>query len=77
MSSVLGPDETLRQDTSLVSPNQEYELVMQGDGNLVVYRRADSDARTPLWSAWESPQWKYPSDRPRQAEGRCRMTVTW
>jgi hypothetical protein len=65
MSNVLGPNETLRQNTVLASPNQAYELRMQGDGNLVLFRKADGIA---LWNAWDSSLWHYPGDHPRAAE---------
>ena len=65
MSNVLGPNETLHQNTSLASANQAYELLMQGDGNLVLYRKADG---IMLWNAWESSLWQYPGDHPRAAE---------
>jgi hypothetical protein len=65
MSNVLGPNETLRQNGSLVSANQAYELRMQGDGNLVLYRKEDGKA---LWNAWESNRWLVPGERPQVAE---------
>jgi hypothetical protein len=43
------PGEVLKADQRLVSPNRRYTLVMQGDGNLVLYRdgsRALFDTRT-------------------------------
>ncbi|MEP7192267.1 MAG: hypothetical protein ABI903_05325, partial [Actinomycetota bacterium] len=34
----LTPGQSLSANRSLTSPNHQYELIMQGDGNLVVYR---------------------------------------
>ena len=65
MSNILAPNETLHQNSSLASANQAYELRMQDDGNLVLYRKADGVA---IWNAWESSLWHYPGDHPRAAE---------
>jgi hypothetical protein len=46
MANVLGPGESLRPGMSLFSTNRLYELRMQGDGNLVLYRTSDWK---PLW----------------------------
>ena len=63
MSNMLGPEETLNQNASLFSANKQYELRMQDDGNLVLYRTADKRA---IWNAWESTEWQV-ADRPRVA----------
>ena len=33
------------------SPNDQYFVVFQGDGNLVIYRKNSSTSRTPCWSS--------------------------
>jgi hypothetical protein len=38
MSNILGPSETLSSNQSLLSKHNNYELRMQGDGNLVLYQ---------------------------------------
>jgi len=43
----LNPDEMLRAEEYLVSDNHQYRLVMQRDGNLVLYDRR----RHPLWAS--------------------------
>jgi len=48
MSNVLGPGESLRPGESLFSTNRVYELRLQADGNLVLYRTTDWRA---LWSS--------------------------
>ena len=48
MSNVLGPNEGLRPGESLFSTNRAYELRLQADGNLVLYRTSDWRA---LWSS--------------------------
>src|SRR5690349_19718673 len=62
MSNILGPDQTLKQGDSLSSSDQAYELRMQTDGNLVLYRKAGNQ---PLWNAWDSAQWKTPGVHPQ------------
>ena len=63
MSNVLGASQTLNQNSSLWSPNRMYELRMQDDGNLVLYRAGQANA---VWNAWES-NWKFPGDHPKEA----------
>src|SRR5690242_21854263 len=48
MANVLGPGESLRPGMSLFSTNRAYELRLQADGNLVLYRTSDWKA---LWSS--------------------------
>lgn len=48
VSSELAPGQTMRDGMALRSLNGQYQLVMQADGNLVLYRRADSAA---LWGS--------------------------
>ena len=48
MANVLGPGESLRPGESLFSTNRAYELRLQADGNLVLYRIRDWKA---LWSS--------------------------
>jgi hypothetical protein len=48
MANVLGPGESLRPGESLFSTNRSYELRLQADGNLVLYRTRDWRA---LWSS--------------------------
>ena len=63
MSNVLGPSQTLNQNNSLRSSSGMYELRMQDDGNLVLYRAGQANA---VWNAWES-NWKFPGDHPNEA----------
>jgi hypothetical protein len=44
----LMPGQSLQQDQSIVSNNGAYQFVVQGDGNLVLYRTAD---HVPLWAS--------------------------
>ena len=48
MANALKPEEQLLLGESLVSEHGAYELTVQEDGNLVLYRRAD---RHPLWDS--------------------------
>ena len=47
MPSTLGPNQVLGINQSLFSPNGQFELIMQSDGNLVLYRVANQH---PLWA---------------------------
>lgn len=53
--ALLLPGEALYPGDFRRSPNGEYELVYQGDGNLVLYRRSDG---APLWATmtWDAGQ---------------------
>jgi hypothetical protein len=68
---VLGPEQVLPQYQSVWSETGLYELRMQDDGNLVVYRAKtphQKDGGTPQWDAWSSklqPTWKT-TDHPSQ-----------
>ena len=42
----LGPSEQLAADQQLISPNGRFLLIMQGDGNLVLYQKGAG----PLWA---------------------------
>lgn len=44
----LGPNECLAQGESLTSANGCFKLIMQGDGNLVIYRQSNNRA---TWSS--------------------------
>ena len=57
MSNVLGPSDVLKQNEALWSSNRAYELRLQADGNLVVYR---ADTKQSVWNAWTSGRWMYP-----------------
>lgn len=46
-SDSLSPGQTLSGGQYLLSPNGRYELIMQGDGNLVLY-----SPTTYLWATW-------------------------
>jgi hypothetical protein len=54
MSDRLGPGQQLNVNDRLVSPNGKVTLVMQGDGNLVLYR---NDSGLAVWSTntWGTP----------------------
>ena len=48
------PDEALYSGQSITSSNGQYTFIMQGDGNLVLYRNSDG---APLWNSgtWGNP----------------------
>jgi len=48
LSNILRTDERLNVNESLISKNGQYELLLQGDGNLVLLRRAN---RHPIWAS--------------------------
>src|SRR5919112_4257868 len=57
MSDTLKTDQTLRAGQELVSANGQSHLVMQSDGNLVIY--------TPHGPVWDTKTWNMPpSTRP-------------
>ena len=47
MANILAPGLAITTGGALVSANGQYEMVMQADGNLVLYRMAD---RRPMWA---------------------------
>jgi hypothetical protein len=64
MANVLGPGESLRPGQSLFSTNMAYELRLQGDGNMVLYRVADWK---PLW--WSKTEGRLISALTMQLDG--------
>ncbi|CAG9804670.1 unnamed protein product [Chironomus riparius] len=48
MDDSLGPNECLAVGETLVSANGCFRLIMQGDGNLVIYRQSNNKA---IWSS--------------------------
>lgn len=46
MPNILNPNQSLYVNQFLISPNRKYKLIMQTDGNLVLYRVRDN---YPLW----------------------------
>jgi hypothetical protein len=48
-AGALQPGQVLRRGASMTSPNRDYTLLMQGDGNLVVNHTADN---APVWAAY-------------------------
>ncbi len=52
-NNILRDDQRLNVKESLLSPNGEYELIMQEDGNLVLYHRTTNKAR---WSTMTTGQ---------------------
>lgn len=50
MGGILAPDQSLVAEQSIKSANGRALLVMQGDGNLVVYEYFNSGGRTALWA---------------------------
>jgi hypothetical protein len=73
----LHADQRLAIGEELTSHNARVRLVMQGDGNLVLYRTDDG---VPLWS---SDTWQQPvthavmqQDGPAMCVQRARVTVT-
>lgn len=48
MASLLGPNQSLGINQALVSPNGRFELILQSDGNLVLYRLTNGEA---LWDS--------------------------
>src|SRR5256885_797881 len=49
MPDRLNPDEVLGPGQSIATANGRASLIMQSDGNLVLYQ-VDAGSRTPLWS---------------------------
>ena len=47
MSNVLAPGSFLAVNQTLFSPSKKWELILQSDGNLVLYRTANMH---PVWS---------------------------
>jgi len=47
----LKTNETLLEGSNLVSSNQKYELRMQPDGNLVLYRNSVKPKKKPYWAS--------------------------
>lgn len=60
----LNPDQTLRPNESLWSPNRLYRLVQQGDGNLVL---AQMPGHKPLWA--NNQAGKYGTETRMQSDG--------
>jgi Ricin-type beta-trefoil lectin domain len=55
-SNTMGPGETMKKGQSRVSPNNQYELLLQTDGNLVLYEKMLTDnppieRAKPLWAS--------------------------
>ena len=54
------PSPQQDQNSSVVSPNDLYHLIMQEDGNLVLYRltgsRDQGQVRTPIWASHTNGQ---------------------
>jgi hypothetical protein len=53
MSNILNPNQSLYVNQFLISPNGKYKLIMQSDGNLVLYRVYDNYA---LWNSGTAGQ---------------------
>jgi hypothetical protein len=53
MSNVLGPGGQLTPGQDITSPNNGYKLLLQNDGNLVLYRLIDNHA---LWATGTNGQ---------------------
>ena len=49
-TSFLNPGESITNNRSLLSKNKKYHLVMQDDGNLVIYE-GTRETGTPVWSS--------------------------
>ncbi len=47
MSSILAPNQSLSVNQAIYSPGMTFELILQSDGNLVLYRRSNWH---PLWA---------------------------
>ncbi len=47
MANTLAPGQALTVNQSLISPNGVWQLILQQDGNLVLYRRANHH---PTWA---------------------------
>lgn len=50
MASTLSPEEILYRGDLLLSDNGDYQLILQGDGNLVLYSMVN-DSQRPLWAS--------------------------
>ena len=68
MANALGPGESLRPGQSLFSTNMAYELRLQADGNMVLYRVADWK---PLW--WSKTEGRLISALTMQLDGNLVM----
>jgi hypothetical protein len=64
MSDQLRPHQSLKPGEALTSSNGAFEFVLQTDGNLVLYRRADERA---LWAS--DTMGKVPSELIMQGDG--------
>src|SRR6516165_11160274 len=53
MANILAPNQSLGINQTLVSSNNAFELIMQSDGNLVLYRLANGH---PLWATGTNGQ---------------------
>jgi hypothetical protein len=53
MSSILSPNQSLGINQSLISGNGQFQLIMQSDGKLVIYRLANHHA---LWATGTNGQ---------------------
>lgn len=54
MNNTLQPNEFLTANQALFSPNQRWELIYQGDGNLVLYNRNATAVHEPRGAKWNS-----------------------
>jgi hypothetical protein len=54
--STLGPGESLFEGDSLLSPNGNYQLILQMDGNLVLYPINNGITGQHLWASGTSNQ---------------------
>ena len=53
MSNILSPNQSLNHNQALFSSNGKWELILQNDGNLVIYRRENMH---PTWATGTNGQ---------------------
>ena len=63
MTNILNPGDCIPVNGSILSPNGTYSLVLQGDGNLVLYQYN----YTPFWASYT--QGKQVAKAVMQADG--------
>jgi hypothetical protein len=85
MSDILNMNESLNIGDSLTSPNQEFLLLMQTDGNLVVYHGPPTTTANAIWSTntYTLPPDEKPTYLAMQSDGNIalygvdRRTIRW
>jgi hypothetical protein len=50
MADTLGPNQSLGYNQSITSQSGVYQLIMQTDGNLVIYKHIPGQPSRPIWA---------------------------